>query len=81
MQIAFDELKETLTSASCLALFDSNGEFEVTINTSENAKTVEAVVTQNHHSMIYESTKLNSHQLNYSIHDKKIYIIIHALEK
>ena len=81
MQTAFDALKETLTSASCLALPDSDGEFEVTTNTSENAKTVDAVLIQNDHPMTYESTKLNSYQLNYSVHDKEMCAIMHALER
>ena len=54
-------VKKTLTSASCLALPDSYGEFEVITNASEDAKTVGAILTHNDHSVIYESTKLNSH--------------------
>ena len=48
MQTAFDALKEALTSASCLALPDPNGEFEVTTDASEDTKTVGAVLTQWH---------------------------------
>src|SRR5208282_5923428 len=81
MQTAFDALKETLTSAPCLTLPDPNGEFEVTTNASEDAKAVGAVLTQNGHPMAYESTKLNSHQLNYSIHDKEMCVIMYALER
>ena len=81
MQTAFDALKEALTSASCLALPDPNDEFEVTTDASEDAKAVDAILMQDDHPVAYESTKLNSHQLNYSIHDKEICAIMHALER
>jgi hypothetical protein len=80
-QTAFDELKKALTSAPCLALPDPDGEFEVTTDASEDAKAVGAVLTQNGHPVAYESTKLNSHQLNYSVHDKEMCAIMHALER
>ena len=81
MQTAFDELKRALTSAPCLALPDPDGEFEVTTDASEDAKAVGAVLTHNGHPVAYESTKLNSHQLNYSVHDKEMCAIMHALDK
>ena len=81
MQAAFDELKKTLISASCLVLPDSDEEFEVTTDASEDAKAVGAVLTQNGHSVAFESAKLNPHQLNYSVHDKEMCVIMHALEK
>ena len=81
MQTAFDALKKALTSASCLALPDPDGEFEVTTDASEDAKTVGAILMQNDHPVAYESTKLNSHQLNYLIHDKEMCAIMHALER
>ena len=80
MQTAFDELKQALTSAPCLALPDPDGEFEVTTDASENAKTIGAVLTQNGHPVAYESTKLNTHQLNSPVHDKEMCAIMHALE-
>ena len=81
MQTAFDALKKALTSAPCLALPDPDGEFEVTTDASEDAKAVGAVLTQNGHPVAYESTKLNSHQLNYPVHDKEMCAIMHALER
>ena len=81
MQIAFDALKKALTSASCLALPDPDDEFEVTTDTSEDAKTVGAVLMQDDHPVAYESTKLNMHQLNYSVHDKEMCAIMHALQR
>src|SRR5271165_6278440 len=81
MQAAFDELKKALTSAPCLALPNPDGEFEVTTDASEDAKAVGAVLMQNSHPVAYESKKLNSHQLNYSVHDKEMCAIMHALER
>ena len=81
MQTAFDALKETLTSASCLALPDPDDEFEVITDASEDAKTVGAVLMQNDHPVAYESTKLNTHQFNYLVHDKEMCAIMHALER
>src|SRR5204862_3874394 len=75
------EIKKALTSAPCLALPDPNGEFEVITDASEDAKAVGAVLVQNGHPVAYESTKLNSHQLNYSVHDKEMCAIMHALDK
>jgi hypothetical protein len=81
MQTAFNQLKEALTSAPCLALPDPDGEFEVTTDASEDAKAAGAILTQNGHPVAYKSTKLNSHQLNYLVHDKEMCAIMHALER
>jgi len=81
VQTAFEQLKETLTSASCLALPDPDDEFEITTNASEDAKTIGAMLTQNGHPVAFESTKLNVHQFNYSVHDKEMCAIMHALER
>lgn len=45
MQDAFDELKQALTSAPCLALPDPDGEYEVTTDASEEAKTFIHIIT------------------------------------
>ena len=81
MQAAFVKLKEALTTAPCLILPDPDGEFEVTTDASEDAKAVGAVLVQNGHPVAYESKKLNIHQLNYSVHDKEMCAIMHALER
>jgi hypothetical protein len=77
----FEALKEILTSTSYLILPDPDDEFEVIMNISKDAKTVEAILMQNGHFVIYESMKLNSYQFNYSIHDKEMCVIMHALKK
>jgi hypothetical protein len=42
---AFQRLKDALTIVSCLKLLDSDREFEVIIDASEDAKVVSAVLT------------------------------------
>ena len=54
-------------------------EFEVTTDASEEAKAVGCIFTQNGHPIAFESKKLNPHQLNYTVHDKEMYAIMHAL--
>src|SRR5438552_14276573 len=81
MQAAFVKLKEALTTAPCLILLDLDREFEVTTDASEDAKAVGAVLVQNGHPVAYESKKLNIHQLNYSVHDKEMCAIMHALDR
>ena len=81
MQVAFDELKKASTSAPCLALRDPDGEFEATTGTWEDAKATGAVLMQNDHPVAFESMKLNPRQFNYSVYDKEMCAIIHALER
>jgi len=81
MQTTFDQLKQTLISISYLTLPNPNDEFEIIMNVLEDAKTIDAMLIQNDHPIAYESIKLNSHQLNYSIHDKELCAIMHALER
>jgi len=80
-QTAFDELKKTLTPAFCLTLPDPNEEFDVATDASEDAKAVGAILTENDHLLTYESMKLNSHQLNYSIYDKEMCAIMYPLKR
>lgn len=82
MQQAFNEVKLCLTSSPCLIIPDPDGEFEVTTDASDGeAKAIGAVLTQNGHPVAFESKKLDKHQLNYSVHDKEMCAIMHALER
>lgn len=81
MLIAFDTVKDKLTSAPCLCIPDPDGEFEVTTDASEDAKAVGAVLTQNGHPVAFESKKLDKHQMNYPVHDKEMCAIMHALNR
>ena len=62
MEHAFKALKQALISDPCLQLPDPNGKYEVITDASEDEATVGAVLTQNGHSIAYESKKLNPHQ-------------------
>jgi len=79
MEGAFQDLKDALTNAPCLQLPDPDGDFDVTTDASEEAKAVGCVLTQNGHPVAFESKKLNPHQLNYTVHDKEMCAIMHAL--
>jgi hypothetical protein len=79
MEGAFLELKDALTRAPCLQLPDPDDKFEVTTDASEEAKAVGCVLTQNGYPVSFESKKLNPHQLNYTVHDKEMCAIMHAL--
>jgi len=81
MEYAFKALKQALTSDPCLQLPDSDGEYEVTTDASEDEATVGAVLIQDGHPIVYESKKLNPHQRNYPVHDKEMYAIMHALDR
>ena len=61
MHKAFEALKNALTTTSCLQISDSNGDFEVTIDASENAEAIEVVLMQNGHPIAFKSRKLNVH--------------------
>ena len=79
MEQAFRDLKQALINEPCLQLPNPNGEYEVTTDASEDEATVEAVLMQNGHPIAYEFKKLNSHQKNYSVHDKEMCAIMYAL--
>ena len=78
---AFHALKQALTNDPCLKLPDLDGEYEVTIDASEDEATVGAVLTQYEHPIAFESKKLNPHQRNYPVHDKEMCAIMHALDR
>ena len=81
MIIAFNNLKNALTSAPCLQLPALHSNFEVMMDASEDEATTGAVLTQNGHPIAYNSQKLNQHQRNYPIHDKEMCAIMHPLDK
>jgi hypothetical protein len=81
MTTAFEAAKQKLMEEPCLRIADPDGEFEVTTDASEDAKAVGAVLTQNGHPVAFESKKLDKHQVNYSVHDKEMCAIMHALDR
>jgi Reverse transcriptase (RNA-dependent DNA polymerase)/RNase H-like domain found in reverse transcriptase/Integrase zinc binding domain/Aspartyl protease len=81
MTTSFEMAKQKLSEEPCLKIADPNGEFEVTTDASEDAKAVGAVLTQDGHPIAFESKKLDKHQVNYSVHDKEMRAIMHALDR
>jgi hypothetical protein len=75
MKKAFDALKMAMTNEPCLQLPDPDGEYEVTTDASEDEAMVGAVLTQNGHPIAFESKKLDVHQRNYPVHDKKCVLL------
>jgi hypothetical protein len=78
---AFEKLKEMLCSTPVLIIPDPTGTFEVTTDASEDAMAVGAVLSQDNWPVAFESKTLNPAQVNYPVHDKEMFAIIHALVK
>ena len=78
-ELAFQKLKECLTSAPILAVPDSTKEFVVCIDASLDG--IGVVLMQEGRFIAYESRKLKSHEVNYPTHDLELATIMHALTK
>ena len=64
-----------------LQLPDSDRHYDVTTDASEDKATVGAVLTQYGHPIAFESKKLNTHQRNYSVHNKEMCAIMYAIDR
>ena len=78
-QRAFDRLKEVISSCPALALPDFSQPFVLEYNASGEG--IGVVLMQGGHAIAFESRKLLPHERLYSIYDKKILTIMHALAK
>lgn len=80
---AFEKLKHALCTAPVLALPDPHQPFRLHTDASQFA--VGAVLSQGEgpteRVIAYESKKLNVHQINYTVHDKELFAVVHALTK
>ena len=77
-EVAFQELKTCLTSASLLALPDFNKPFEIECDASGIG--IGGVLMQEGKPIAYFSEKFDGAQLNYPIYDKELYALVHVLE-
>lgn len=79
--LAFDQLKDKLSSAPVLRLPDPTLEFTVTADASDFA--IGAVLSQDDGTgprpVAYESRKLRPAEINYATHEKELLAIVHAL--
>jgi hypothetical protein len=74
---AFEKLKEALCTAPVLQIFDPCKDTQVVTDASGFA--VGAVLLQDGLPVAYESRKLNVHECNYSVSDKELLAVKHAL--
>ena len=70
-------MKTIMSSCPVLALPDFSQPFIVECDTS--GEELGAVMMQNHHPIAFESQKLKDYECHYSIYDKEMLAILHAL--
>ena len=78
-QETFEQMKEVMSSCLVLALPDFSQPFVLECDASGEG--IGAVLTQNHHPIAFESRKLQNYERSYSIYDKEMLAIMHALAK
>ena len=78
-QKTFDKLKEVMSSCPVLAIPDFSLPFVVECDAFREG--IGAVLTQTGHPIAFESRKLNQSEKGYSIYDKEMLTIMHALHK
>eukprot|EP00253_Pinus_taeda_P034573 PITA_34573 len=78
-QQAFDRLKEVMSNCPVLALLDFTQPFVLECDASGEG--IGAMLMQGGHSITFESRKLLPHERLYSIYDKEMLAIMHALAK
>jgi len=74
---AFEQLKEALSRAPVLQIYDPEKDTQVVTDASGFA--LGAVLLQDGLPVAYESRKMNKHELNYSVSDKELLAVKHAL--
>jgi hypothetical protein len=78
-QEAFDHMKEVMGTCPVLALPDFTFPFVLECDTSDEG--IGAVLMQGGHPIVFESRKLSQPERLYSIYDKEMLAIMHALTK
>ncbi|XP_059065013.1 uncharacterized mitochondrial protein AtMg00860-like [Cryptomeria japonica] len=78
-QSAFEKLKEVMSSCPVLAIPDFSALFELYCDASGEG--IGAVLMQKKHPIAFESRKLRDTERTYSVYDKEMLAIMHALEK
>jgi hypothetical protein len=78
-QFTFDKMKKVMSTCSVLALPDFGQPF--TLECDASGEGIRAILMQNRHPLAYESRKLKRPELLYTIYDKEMMAILHALAK
>jgi hypothetical protein len=75
----FEKMKKVMSTCPVLALPDFTQPFTIECDASRVG--IGAVLMQNRHPIVYESRKLRGPELLYTIYDKEMLAIMHALAK
>ena len=78
-QFTFDKMKKVMSTCPVLALLDFGQPF--TLECDASGEGIGAILMQNRHPLAYESRKLRGPELLYTIYDKEMMAIMHALAK
>ena len=78
-QVVFEKLKEVMSSCPVLAMPDFTQPFVLECDASGEG--IGAVLMQDHHPIAFESRKLRDYEHLYSVYDKEMLAIMHALTK
>ena len=78
-QKTFDKLKEVMSSCPVLAILDFS--LPVVVECDASGEGIGSILTQRVHPIEFESRKLNQSEKGYSIYDKEMLAIMHALHK
>jgi hypothetical protein len=76
-EVAFSRVKQALTSPETLAMPDFSKPFVVTTDASDLG--LGAVLEQDGRPVAYESRKFNAAELNYTVTEKELLAVVHAL--
>jgi hypothetical protein len=77
--VTFDKMKKVMSTCPVLSLPDFSQPFILECDASGEG--IGAVLMQNRHPIAYESRKLRGPELLYTIYDKEMLAIMHALAK
>jgi hypothetical protein len=78
-QLTFDKMKKVMSMCPVLALPDFAQPF--TIECDASGEGIGVVLMHNRHPIVYERRKLRGPELLYTIYDKEMLAIMHALDK
>ena len=78
-QQTFEKMEEVMRSCPILALPDFSQSFVLECDASGEG--IGVVLMQNNHPIAFESRKLKDYEHHYSIYDKEMLAILHALTK